>query len=174
MVSVCVVPVTLKTSAHACSSTGSVAEAIEILGSHRIGHGLRALEDPAVVELIAERDVHLELCPGRNRRLNLIESLADHPLRHYLDAGLSCSLSTDDPAVFGWGLTEELAREAAVFDLTHEDLLHMAREAVRHSFASEDQRQRVLQRITNASGPESPAVGASQAQLTRCCGSPAS
>ena len=135
----------------------AVDEAIELLHARRIGHGLRAVEDPDVLRRIAERDVHLELCPGSNRRLGLIHRLADHPLRTYLEAGLSVSINTDDPTALGVSLAEELARDAAAFDLSVAELQRMMIEAAGHSFARRSERDQLVRRLERAfrrgSGP---------------------
>ena len=92
-----------------------VREAIEELGVTRVQHGVRAIEDPAVVALARERDVTFDVCPLSNVGLQVVFSLAAHPLRALRAAGVRCTISTDDPLVFGNSLSGEylaLAREA--------------------------------------------------------------
>jgi adenosine deaminase len=103
-----------------------VREAIEQLGVTRVQHGVRAIEDPAVLALAASRGVTFDVCPISNVRLGVFPSIAAHPLRALLAAGVNCTVSTDDPLVFGNSLTDEyhaLATEAA---FTHPELARIA------------------------------------------------
>jgi adenosine deaminase len=91
-----------------------VREAIEELGVTRIQHGVRAVEDPAVLRLAAEHGVTFDVCPLSNVGLQVVPALRDHPLPRLLAAGVRCTVSTDDPLCFANTLTEEyeaLARE---------------------------------------------------------------
>ena len=80
-----------------------------VLGVTRIQHGVRAVEDPAVVRLAAERGVTFDVCPLSNVGLRVVPSLRDHPLPRLLAAGVRCTVSTDDPLCFANTLTEEYA-----------------------------------------------------------------
>jgi adenosine deaminase len=84
-----------------------VREAIEELGVRRIQHGVRAVEDPAVVRLAVERDVTFDVCPLSNVGLRVAPSIAGHPLRALTAAGVRCTISTDDPLSFANTLHEE-------------------------------------------------------------------
>src|SRR5690606_39566956 len=86
-----------------------VREAIDQLGVTRIQHGVRAIEDPDVVALAIDRDVTFDVCPLSNVRLAVAPSLAEHPLRRLTDAGVRCTISTDDPLVFANTLNGEYA-----------------------------------------------------------------
>lgn len=86
----------------------SVRAAVERLGAHRIGHGVRAADDPALLGELARRGVHLEVCPTSNVRLGVARSLEEHPLPRILAAGVPVSVNSDDPALFNVSLTEEL------------------------------------------------------------------
>ena len=99
------------TKAHAGEFDGParVREAIEVLGSTRIQHGIRAIEDPAVVALAAARGVTFDVCPLSNVKLRVAPSLAEHPLRRLQAAGVRCTVSTDDPLVFNNTLVGEYA-----------------------------------------------------------------
>ena len=93
----------LRTTAHAGEVAGpeSVWGAIRALGVDRIDHGMRAAEDPALVEYLAERRVPVTSCPGSNVATGAVASLDEHPIRRLLDAGVLVSVATDDPAMFG-------------------------------------------------------------------------
>ncbi|MCP4231061.1 MAG: adenosine deaminase [bacterium] len=99
----------LCTSAHAGEGAGaeSVWEAVRMLGSDRIGHGVRAIEDKALVEYLAENGIPLEVCPTSNIRTGIYESLAEHPLKRLYDAGVPITVNTDDPTFFGCKLADE-------------------------------------------------------------------
>jgi adenosine deaminase len=104
-----------------------VREAIESLGVTRVQHGVRAIEDPAVVALAAERGVTFDVCPISNVRLQVVRSLAEHPLRALLAAGINCTISTDDPLVFANQLGDEYAALATDAAFTRPELAQLAR-----------------------------------------------
>lgn len=116
------------TKVHAGEFDGAarVREAIEQLGSTRIQHGVRAIEDPAVVALAAARGATFDLCPISNVRLGVVPSLADHPLRALMRAGVRCTVSTDDPLVFNNTLSDEYAALAVEAGFTHAELAEIA------------------------------------------------
>lgn len=88
---------------------GSVWGAIRALGAHRIAHGVRAIEDPALVAYLAEHRIALDVCPTSNVRLGVYPSLADHPLRRLYEAGVPITVNSDDPTMFGITLNHEVA-----------------------------------------------------------------
>ena len=100
----------LKSVPHAGETEGSdsVLGALDALHADRIGHGVRCLEDPKLVERLAERGTMLEVCPTSNVLLGVSPSIELHPLRQLLDAGLNVCLNTDDPGSFGTDLNTEL------------------------------------------------------------------
>jgi aminodeoxyfutalosine deaminase len=85
----------------------SIRGALEELGADRIRHGIRAVEDPGMVRELAGRGTVLDVCPISNLRTGAVRSLADHPLPQLVEAGVRCSLSTDDPAMFDTDLGRE-------------------------------------------------------------------
>ncbi|MFZ9683407.1 MAG: adenosine deaminase, partial [Cephaloticoccus sp.] len=84
-----------------------VREAIEVLGVTRVQHGVRAIEDPAVVALARDRGVTFDVCPISNIRLAVFPDFASHPLRRLSAAGVLCTISTDDPLCFNNRLVDE-------------------------------------------------------------------
>jgi adenosine deaminase len=86
-----------------------VREAIEVLGVKRIQHGVRAIEDPAVVRLAVQQDVTFDVCPISNVGLKVVPTLREHPIRALMKAGVRCTVSTDDPLCFANTLTDEYA-----------------------------------------------------------------
>jgi aminodeoxyfutalosine deaminase len=85
----------------------SVRGALDALGADRIRHGIRAVEDAALVRELAERKLVLDVCPISNLRTRVVTSLEAHPLPELVAAGVPCSISTDDPAMFDTDLTKD-------------------------------------------------------------------
>jgi aminodeoxyfutalosine deaminase len=85
----------------------SVRGALEALGVDRLRHGIRATDDPGLVREIAGRGTVLDICPLSNLRTGAVASLAEHPLPHLVGAGVYCSISNDDPAMFDTDLTRD-------------------------------------------------------------------
>jgi adenosine deaminase len=113
----------------------SVRDALEHGRPDRIGHGLAAFDDPALLDEIARRGIHLELCPTSNLRLGRVARLEDHPVGRARDLGLSFSINTDDPGAFAITLTEELAQVGRTFAFTEADYARMFEATMRASFA---------------------------------------
>ncbi|MBM3854596.1 MAG: adenosine deaminase, partial [Verrucomicrobia bacterium] len=106
---------------------GRVREAIERLGVRRVQHGVRAVEDPAVVELAAGEEVTFDVCPISNVGLQVVPSLRDHPIRRLMQAGVRCTVSTDDPLCFANSITEEYEGLARELNFTRAELAQVAR-----------------------------------------------
>ena len=87
-------------------------------GVRRVAHGVTAIEDPALLDLLRARDVTLDLCPTSNVQAGIVPSLAEHPLAALHRAGVSVTISTDDRTVTGISLSEELARTADALGLS--------------------------------------------------------
>ena len=112
----------------------SVRAAVELLGATRLGHGVRAVEDPATVELLAERGVALEVNPTSNVALGVHASVADSPIRALRAAGVAVALGADDPLLFRSGLVEQYAALRSV-GLSDVELADLARCSVTASTA---------------------------------------
>jgi aminodeoxyfutalosine deaminase len=128
----------------------SVREAVEILGAERIGHGIAVMNDPALAESLATRRVVLENCPTSNlctgalaKQIGKPATLADHPLRKFLEGGLSVTLSTDDPALFHTDLLTEYSR-AASLGLTNKQLLQLAEQSFNAAFLPPADKRKLL------------------------------
>ena len=91
------------------AGAASVRGALERLGADRLRHGIRATEDPGLVREIVDQRVVLDVCPISNLRTRAVASLAEHPLPELVAAGALCSISTDDPAMFGTDLGQDYA-----------------------------------------------------------------
>ncbi|MGW9121008.1 adenosine deaminase [Streptomyces sp. NPDC055663] len=119
-----------------------IREALDVLGVERIDHGLRCMEDPELVERLVADRVPLTLCPLSNVRLRAIDTLEEHPLRAMMDAGLLCTVNSDDPAYFGGyvGDTFHAVREALGLD--QERLRTLARNSFEAAFLDHDEERR--------------------------------
>lgn len=117
------------TKCHAGEFDGPVRvrEAIELLGVKRVQHGVRAIEDPAVVKLAAERGVTFDICPISNVGLKVVPSMREHPIRRLMQAGVRCTVSTDDPLCFANSLNEEYTALALELNFTRAELAQVAR-----------------------------------------------
>ncbi len=136
---------------HAGETEGadSVRQAIDVLGAVRIGHGVRALEDPLLVEQIVQSGVFCEVCPTSNLLLGVVDTLDEHAFPALRAAGVKTCLNTDDPGWFDTDLLTELQIGSDRFGLTRADHLDMQRDALAASFAPDGVRS-TLQREFDA------------------------
>jgi len=117
------------TKCHAGEFDGAhrVREAIEELGVTRVQHGVRAIEDPAVLRLAVERDVTFDVCPISNVGLKVVATMSAHPLRRLAEAGVRCTISTDDPLCFANTVNEEYLAISHGLGCTRKELARFAR-----------------------------------------------
>jgi aminodeoxyfutalosine deaminase len=92
----------------------SVRGALDALGADRIRHGIRAVDDPDLVDELRDRGIVLDVCPVSNVRTGAVSSIEDHPLRDLAAAGIRCSINTDDPAMFDTDLEREYQAAASL------------------------------------------------------------
>lgn len=139
----------LRRTVHAGESSGpeGVRDAVELLQADRIDHGVRAVEDPALVELLAERRIPLGICPSSNIALGVCESLAGHPIDRLRQAGVPVSINTDDPSLLGTNLPREYALCEQQFGWGPEVVRDIARTSITASFADADLKTRLLQQL---------------------------
>jgi aminodeoxyfutalosine deaminase len=129
------------------SDAQSMWDAIRELGAERIGHGIRAVQDPQLLVYLAEHGIPLEVCPTSNVCTRAVPSLAEHPLPALIAAGVQVSINTDDPPMFSTTLNDEYAVAADLLALDQTGVAELARTAVRHSFAAEPQKTALLAEI---------------------------
>jgi adenosine deaminase len=136
----------LKTIAHAGEAAGpeSVRQAVLGLGAERIGHGVRAIEDPATLDLLAERQIPLEVCPTSNLQTSTVKSWRDHPLPRFLELGLRATLNTDDPSISGIDLAHEYRVVKEHLGLTEADCRTLQENALAAAFLTAEERQALL------------------------------
>lgn len=124
----------------------SVREAITRLPVTRIGHGVRAAENPRLLDDLAKRGIVLEVCPGSNLALGLYPNAEAHPLRRLVEAGCRVTLNSDDPPFFGTSIGKEYADAASVFGLEAETLRRITETALDAAFVDDETRQELRQR----------------------------
>ena len=137
------------TKCHAGEFDGAhrVREAIDHLGVTRVQHGVRAIEDPDVVALAVARAATFDICPISNVRLGVVPSMAAHPLRALLAAGVNCTVSTDDPLVFGNSLADEYRVLAIEAGFTRAELARVAANGWKVASVDEASRRSALGEI---------------------------
>jgi adenosine deaminase len=105
-------------------------QALDLLGAERIDHGVRSLEDSDLVKRLADDQIPLTVCPQSNAKLRVVGSLADHPIRRMLDAGLNVSIHSDDPAYFGGYVGDNYLNTAQALDLSKSELTRIAANSI--------------------------------------------
>lgn len=126
-------------TAHAGEVAGaeSIWAAITKLGVERIGHGLRAFEDPELIEYLKQKQLPLEMCVVSNLRTGVWQSTASHPIRQYFDRGLKVTVNSDDPAMFGTSISLEYMTLVTELGFTTSEIKCVSLNAIDASFASE-------------------------------------
>ncbi|MFJ8664524.1 adenosine deaminase [Streptomyces sp. NPDC093600] len=125
----------------------SVRDCLDDLRATRVGHGVRAAEDPRVLRKLAERGVTCEVCPASNVALGVYEKPEDVPLRTLFEAGVPMALGADDPLLFGSRLAAQYEIARRYHGFTDAELAELARQSVRGSAAPEDVRRKLLSGI---------------------------
>jgi aminodeoxyfutalosine deaminase len=145
---------------HAGETTGpeTVWDALRLLGAERIGHGTSSALDPELLAHLAATGVPLEVCPSSNIATRAVARLEEHPIRVFRDAGVTVTVNSDDPPMFGTSLNREYAIAAGLLDLDEDGVADLARAAVRASFAPDDVAKRLLVEVDDyaagyAAGP---------------------
>ena len=142
----------LRLTAHAGEWGGpdSVRDALSALKVERIGHGVRAIEDLALVDELAERGIVLEVCPGSNVALGLYKDLRAHPIAELHRRGVNVTISTDDPPFFHTTMAKEYDRLNAAFDWDEGVFQDIARTSLDAAFCDADTRAQILKRLEAA------------------------
>ncbi len=134
---------------HAGESTGpeSVWEALDLLGAERIGHGIAAARDEALLARLRDEAIPLEICPTSNVCTRAVASLAEHPLPALVAAGVPVTINSDDPPMFSTTLTHEYEVAADLLHLDEAGIAELARAAVRASFLDDAGKTELLSEI---------------------------
>ena len=124
-----------------------ITGALDVLGAERIDHGVRCLEDPSLVARLLRDRVPLTVCPLSNVRLRVFDTMAAHPLKTMMDAGLLVTVNSDDPAYFGGYLTDNYVAVAEALGLGRQDLVTLAANSFAASFLDEGHKDRLIAEI---------------------------
>jgi adenosine deaminase len=140
---------------HAGEAGGAenVRYAVEHLGATRIGHGIRAVRDPAVLRLLADRGIGLEINLTSNLQTATVGSLAEHPLKFFLDRGFLASINTDDPVISGIDLRHEFEVAAIASGLSPGQARKAQENALATAFLTPDERASLLRRAAARRSP---------------------
>ena len=138
----------LRLTAHAGETTGpeSVWSALNI-GAERIGHGISIAQDPELVEVLAHKQVPVEICLSSNLRTGVCDGFGEHPVKSFFDEGLMVTLNTDDPAMFQTTLNREYQIAMEQFGFSREQLREIARNSFEASFLPVEKKLRYLQQV---------------------------
>jgi aminodeoxyfutalosine deaminase len=139
----------LRSTVHAGETVGpdSIWCALRELEADRIGHGLRATEDPELVRYLAEKQVPVEVCITSNFLTGCCAAVKEHPVRRFFDAGVLVTLNTDDPDMFRTTLTHEYQIVRQIFGFSEAELRELAKNSFRASFLPEDRKREMLRKF---------------------------
>jgi adenosine deaminase len=139
----------LRKTVHAGESSGpeGVRDAISLLAADRIDHGVRAIEDPSLVEMLAQRRIPLGICPTSNLKLGVFRSIEEHPIERLRSAGVPVSVNTDDPALLGTTLEREYALCRQAFGWSDRVVSEVASASIEASFADGDTKRRLREAL---------------------------
>lgn len=139
----------LKITVHAGEAAGptSVYSAIYDLGAERIGHGIRALEDERLIELLREKNIALEVCPTSNVHTKAVPELRKHPVRKLYELGVPIIIGDDDPKISNISLSSELELLKKQFGFTVQEICGLELQAVNYSFLPETEKEKVYKQM---------------------------
>ena len=124
-----------------------VRDALDVLKVERIDHGIRAIDDSALIERLAKEGTILTVCPLSNVRLCAVKTLPEHPLRRLYEAGVKVTINSDDPAYFGGYIHENYVQTAEALNLTRQELAEIAANSFRGAFLSDIEKAAYFTRI---------------------------
>ncbi|MBT0726481.1 adenosine deaminase [Rosenbergiella australiborealis] len=144
----------LHITVHAGEAAGpeSIWQAIQHLGAERIGHGVKAVNDPALMDYLAEHGIGIESCLTSNIQTSTVGDLRQHPLKQFLQHGVMASLNTDDPAVQGIELAHEYEIAAPAAGLTAEEIGQAQENGLYMAFLSQQEKQALKQKVAQRAG----------------------
>jgi adenosine deaminase len=142
----------IKCTAHAGEARGaeSVWETLEYFKPSRIGHGVRSHEDDQLMQLIKNKNFHLEVCPTSNIQVNVFDTMENHPLNKMFNDGISMSINTDTRTISNVTLTSEYESLQRVFNWDRHHFKRANLEAIKHAFASEATKEKIRLQIEQA------------------------
>ncbi len=127
-------------------------QALDLLHVRRIDHGVRSIEDEALMERLAKEKIPLTVCPLSNIKLCVFDRLEDHNLKKLLDRGLCVTLNSDDPSYFGGYLEENFLATQKALNLSRDDLYQLARNSFEATFLPEAEKKRLIDDLNAVAG----------------------
>lgn len=124
-------------------------QALDLLGSERIDHGVRCTEDPALMEFLRNKDIPLTVCPLSNIKLGVFDSMHEHNLRELLKNGIKVTVNSDDPAYFGGHVNNNYRELITALNLDDDECYILLRNSLSSAFVSENQRNEMLRKLKN-------------------------
>ena len=136
-------------TAHAGEAAGpeSIWETISQLNVERIGHGVRAIEDPALVDYLRDQQIPLEICVSSNLKTNIFSSIEMHPIKSFLDNGLRVTINSDDPTMFGANITDEFLHLYNKIHVSFDEIQQLTINAIQSAFISDESKIGLKQKI---------------------------
>jgi adenosine deaminase len=133
----------LRLTAHAGEAEGpsSVWSALNDLGVERIGHGVRAIEDPDLIELLKESQIPLEICVISNLKTKVFPSIKSHPVKYFMEQGLHITINSDDPAMFETSITGEFLSLYDTIGISLSDIKMLTENAINAAFITESEKR---------------------------------
>lgn len=129
------------------SGPESIWEALEVADSVRIGHGVRCVEDPALVDFLREKQIPLEVCPSSNVCLGVVSDYQNHPITDLLKEGLNVTVNSDDPALFSTTLVTEYLKLQNVLGYDNATISQLIKNGIRASFLNENEKMLLLSQV---------------------------
>lgn len=129
------------------AGANSVWDAVGNIGAHRVGHGIHVIQDRAMMQMLVDRKITLEVCPSSNFLSGIVDSLENHPLVHMTRNNLLTTLNTDDPSVCNVTLSEEFALAMDCMGLTLKDVKDYTMRAANAVFRPEAERQALVEQF---------------------------
>lgn len=144
----------LRLTAHAGEHmpASTIVEAVEALGLHRVGHGVRAVEDQSVISYLVQNRIGLEVCISSNLALELYCDVSEHPICRLRDSGCFTALGSDDPAFFSSSIKNEYELAAVACSLDTAGLEQISHEAADMAFCDQETKNLLHEKIKNAGG----------------------
>jgi adenosine deaminase len=141
-------------TAHAGETRGPVIvwDTLQHFGPSRLGHGVRGIEDPALVEHLVEQQIHLEVCPTCNVQTDIYDAYADHPIDQFYQAGIPVSVNTDTRTLTNVTLGQEYEKLHQTFGWDAQDFYNCNQNALQAAFVPDDVREGLLARLADGYG----------------------
>ncbi|MCG2837639.1 adenosine deaminase [Photobacterium sp. WH77] len=127
----------------------NITNTLDLLGATRVDHGIRCVEDAALVERLVREQVPLTVCPLSNLKLKVFEDMKDHNIVELLRKGLCVTINSDDPAYFGGYMTDNFQAVADAHPMTQEEIAQFTLNAIQASFICEEEKQRLTRMTLN-------------------------